>query len=70
MTELMRDVERRLRPIGPIAWGGNAPRPMPVPTETGAVRMEHVIHYPTGWRAYWGARDGHVVYLLVPPEVQ
>ena len=70
MSKLVEDVERRLRPLGPIAWGGVAPRPLPIPTTAGAVRMEHVIHYPSGWRAYWGVRDGRVAYVLVPPEVK
>lgn len=50
--------------------GGIAVRPVPVVVDGVAVRLDHVAHYPDGWRVYWGVRDGRGAYLLIPPEAR
>lgn len=64
-------IEQTLRSMGARhITGGIGPRPVPVVVDGVAVSLDHVIHYPDGWRAYWGVRDGRGAYLLIPPEAR
>lgn len=65
------EVEWILRSMGARRiTGGIAVRPVPVVVDGVAVRLDHVVHYPDGWRVYWGVRDGRGAYLLIPPEAR